>query len=59
MSQWVKLIHRYGAWLQYSARRYEQAYKTNVKEGWNVSNNNHNHLPQVITVEHFILGLEI
>jgi len=44
---------------QYSAKRYEQAHKTNLKDGWNTSNHNPNYMPQVITFQHRILCFEI
>jgi len=44
---------------QYSAKRHEQAHKTNLKDGWNASNHNLNYLPQVITFQHRILCFEI
>jgi len=49
MSHWAKQIRRYGALQHYSAKRHEQAHKTNFKDGWNASNHNLNYLPQVIT----------
>jgi len=59
MSHWAKQIRRYGAFQQYSAERHEQAHKTNLKEGWNVSNHNLNYLPQVITFQRRILRFEM
>jgi len=59
MSPWVEQICRYGALQQYSAQRYEQAHKTNLKDGWNASNHNLNYPPQVITFQHRILCFEI
>jgi len=59
MSYGVKQIYRYGALQQYSAKRHEQAHITNIKDGWNAANHTLNHLPQVITIEHFILCWEI
>jgi len=55
MSHWVEHIHRYGALQWYSAERYKQAYKTNLKDGWNASNDNLKYLPQVITFQRRIL----
>jgi hypothetical protein len=59
MSHWVEQIRRYGALHQYSAKRHEQSYTTNLKDGWNVSNHNLNYLPQVITFQCRILCFEI
>jgi hypothetical protein len=39
----------------YSAKNHEQAHKTNIKDGWNASNQNLNYLSQVITFQHRIL----
>jgi len=58
LSHWVEQIRRYGALQRYSAERHEQAHKTNLKDGWNASNHNHNYLPQVITFQHRILSVE-
>jgi hypothetical protein len=44
---------------QYSAKSHEQAHKTNLKDGWNVSNYNLNYQPQVITVQRCILCFDI
>jgi hypothetical protein len=44
---------------QYSAKRHEQAHKTTLKDGWNVSNHNLNYLPKVITFQRRILCVEI
>ena len=55
MSHWVEQFRRYGAFQQYSAERYKQAHKTNLKDSWNASNHNLNYLPQVITIQHRIL----
>jgi hypothetical protein len=55
MSHWAEQIRRYGPLQQYSAERHEQAHKTNLKDGWNASNDNLNYLPQVITFQHRIL----
>ena len=59
MPHWGKHIRRYGALQQYSANRHEQAYKTNLKDGWNDSNYNLSFLPQVITFPCCILCFEI
>jgi len=59
ISHWVEHICRYGALLQNSAKRYEQAHKTNLKDGWNASNHNPNYLLQVITFQCRILCFEI
>jgi len=59
MSHWVKQIPRCGALQQYSAKKHEQAHKTNLKDGWNASNHNLNYLPQVITFQRRILCFEI
>jgi hypothetical protein len=59
MSHWVEQIRRYGALQQYCAERYEQAHKTNLKDGWNASNHNLNYLPQVITFQRRILCFRI
>jgi transposase len=42
-----------------SAERDEQAHITNLKDSWNASNHNLNHLPQVITFQRCILCFEI
>jgi len=55
MSQWAELICRYGALQQYSAERHEQTHKTNLKDGWNASNDNLNYLPLAITFQRRIL----
>ena len=52
-------IRRYGALQLYSAETHEHAHKTNLKDGWNASNHNHNYVPQVITFQCRILGFEI
>jgi len=44
---------------QYSAKRHEQAHKTNLNAGWNTSNHSLNHLPQVMTFQGRILYLEV
>jgi len=44
---------------QSPAERHEQAHKTNLKDGWNASNHNLNHLLQVITFQCRILCFEI
>jgi hypothetical protein len=44
---------------QYSANSHEQAYTTNLKDGWNASNHNLNYLPPVITFQRRILCFEI
>jgi hypothetical protein len=44
---------------QYSEKRFRQAHKTNLKEGWNASNHNLNYLLQVITFQRRILCFEI
>jgi hypothetical protein len=59
MSHLVKQICRYGALQQYSAKRHEQAHKTNLKDGWNASNHNLNYLWQAITFQHRILCFQI
>jgi hypothetical protein len=59
MSDWVEQIRPYGALQQYSAERYEQAHKTNLKDGCNASNHNLNYLPEVITFQRRILCFEI
>jgi hypothetical protein len=59
MSNWVEQIRRYGALQQYSAKRHEQAHKTNLKNGWNASNHNLNYLPPVITLQRRNLCFEI
>jgi hypothetical protein len=59
MSHWVEHIRRYGALQQYSAKRQEQAHKTNLKDGWNASNHNLNCLPQVITFQRRIVCFEV
>jgi len=59
MSHWAEQVCRYGALQQYSAERHEQAHKTNLKDGWNISNHNLNYLPQVITFQRRILCFEI
>jgi hypothetical protein len=59
ISHWVEQIRRYRALQQYSAERHEQAHNTNLKDGWNPSNHNLNHLPQVITLQSRILCFEI
>jgi len=56
---WVEQICPYGALQQYSAKRHEQAHKTNLKDGWNASNHNLNSLPQVIKFQRRILGFKI
>jgi hypothetical protein len=59
MSPWVEQICRYGALQLYSAERYKQAHKTNLKDGWNASNHNLNYVPQVITFQRRILCFKI
>jgi len=59
MSHWTEQIRQYGALQQYSAKRHEQAHKTNLNDSWNASNHNLNYLPQVITVQCCILCFEI
>jgi hypothetical protein len=59
MSHWVEQIRRSGALQQYSAERHALAHETNLKDGWNVSNHNHNYLPQVIAFQRRILCFEI
>jgi hypothetical protein len=51
MSDWVEHICRYGALQQYSAKRHEQAHKTNLTDSWNSSNHNLIYLQQVITFQ--------
>jgi hypothetical protein len=59
MSHCVGHICRYGALQQYSAKRYEQADKMHLKDGWNASNHNLNYLPQVITFQRRILCVKV
>jgi hypothetical protein len=59
MSHWVKQSRQYGALQKYSSERHVQAYKTNLKHGWNASNHKLNDLPQVITIQSRILCFEI
>jgi hypothetical protein len=59
MFHWVEQIRRYEALQQYSAVRHEQTHKTNLKDGWNVSNHYLNYLPQVTTSQRRILCFEI
>jgi hypothetical protein len=59
MSHWAEQIRRYAAFQQYSAERYEQAQKRNLKHGWNASNHNLNYLPQIITLQCRIQCFEI
>ena len=59
MSHWVEQIRRYRALQQYSAKRHEQALKTNLKDSWNASNHNLNYLLQVITWQRPILFIAI
>jgi len=59
MSHWVDQIFWYRALQQCSAERHEQAHKTNLKNGWNASNHNHNYPLQVITFQRLILCFEI
>jgi len=59
MFHWVEQIRRYRALQQYSAKRHEQAHKTNLKDSWNASNHNLNYVPQVITFPSRILCFEI
>jgi hypothetical protein len=59
MSHWVEQIRWYGALQRYSAERHEQAYKMNLKDGWNASYHNLNYLPQVITFQRRILCFEV
>jgi hypothetical protein len=59
MSHWVEQIRQYRVLQQYSAKRHEQAHKTNLKDGWNASNHNLNSLPQVITVQRRILYFDV
>jgi len=54
MSHWVEQIHRYWALQQWSAERLDQAYRPNLKHGWNASNHTLNYLPQVIAFHHRI-----
>jgi hypothetical protein len=55
MTDWVLLIHRYGALQLYSGERHKLAHEPNCKEGWNASNNNPKYQPQVITCQCSIL----
>jgi len=59
MSHWAHQICPYGAMQQYSGKRYEEVYKTNLKDSWNASNHNLNYLPQVITFQCCILCFEL
>jgi hypothetical protein len=59
MPYWAKQVPRYGALQQYSAKRHEQAHKTNIKDGWNAFNHNLNYLPHVIICQRRILCSEI
>jgi len=59
ISHWVEQIRRYGALQQYSAKRHEQAHKTNLKDGWNNSNHNLNYLSQEISFQRRILCFKI
>jgi len=54
-SHCVEQIRQHRALQQYSAKRHEQAHKTNLKDGWNASNHNLNFVPQVITFQRRIL----
>jgi len=59
ISHWVEQIRRYGVCQQYSAKRREQAHKTNLTDSWNASNHNLNYLPQVITFQRRIICFDI
>jgi len=59
ISPWAEQIPRYGALKSHSAKRTEQAHTTNLSDGWNASNHNPDNLPQVITIVHRILCIEI
>jgi len=58
-SHWVEQIRWYVTLQQYSAKRHEQAHKTNLKDGWKASNHNLNYLLQVITFQRRILCFQI
>jgi len=58
MCHGVVPVHPYRALQQYSAERYEEAHKTNLKHGWNASNHNLNYRPQLNTFQHRILCFE-
>ena len=55
ISNWAKLICWYRSLPEYCAKTYQQAHKTNLKDGWNASNHDLNYLPQVITFQRRIL----
>jgi len=59
LSHLAEQISRFQAWQQYSAKRHEQAHKTNLKDGWNASNHNANYPPPGFTFQHYILSFEI
>jgi len=59
MSHLVGKTNPYGAVQQYSAERYKEAHKMNLKDGWTASNHNLNSLPQVITFQRHILCFEM
>jgi len=58
MSHWVELICRSRALQQYTAKRYCQLNKINLKGSWNAFNHNLNYMQQVITFQHRIRCLE-
>ena len=55
----VKQICRYRALQQSHAKRQEQAHTINLKDGWNASNHNLNHVPHIISFQHHILGFKL
>jgi len=58
MSHWVEQICRYGTLQPYSAERHDEAYKTNLKDGWNASTHKLNYLLQVFTFPRHIFCFE-
>jgi len=44
MSDWAQQIPRYAALQQCAGKRHEQAHETNLKDGWNASNDHLNYL---------------
>jgi len=59
MSHWVKYICWYGALPQYSVKRHEEAYITNLQNSWTASNHNLNNLPQAVTFQCHIVCFAI
>jgi hypothetical protein len=59
MSHRVEQICRYSAFQQYSAKRHDQAHRTNLKDCWNTSNHNLIYLPQLITFQRCIVTVKI